>query len=373
MEQRYDVIIVGAGIAGLAHALEAVKRKLRVVVIEKDSYAAGASIRNFGLDWIIGQREGQDLERAYIGREVWLQLAAEAGFYCNPIGSVHIAHHTEELDVIDEFAKQGPYKGYQCQLLSAKEVKKKIPAINEELLLGGLFSPSELSIDPIEAIPAIARYLQQQGVEFCFGERVLNVDHPRVVTSLASYHADKIVLCTGADFEQFFPDSIPSDIVRCKLQMMALTAQADSFKMNTVFASGLSLAHYGSFGFCQSIPALKKLVSQQYPDFEQYGIHVLAVSNAKNEIILGDSHQYGNQPMPFEEQHINQLILDYAKKFLKIENQIVARSWTGVYPKCFESSSVISSPQPGVTMVNGLGGGGMTLSFGIAAETVGSW
>jgi glycine/D-amino acid oxidase-like deaminating enzyme len=53
-----DVAIVDAGILGLAHAYMAAKAGKSVVVIEKSPRAAGASARNFGMIWPIGQPAG---------------------------------------------------------------------------------------------------------------------------------------------------------------------------------------------------------------------------------------------------------------------------------------------------------------------------
>jgi D-hydroxyproline dehydrogenase subunit beta len=51
---RFDLAVVGAGIIGLATALAAVRRGLRVVVVDRDAQANGASVRNFGFITVTG-------------------------------------------------------------------------------------------------------------------------------------------------------------------------------------------------------------------------------------------------------------------------------------------------------------------------------
>ena len=60
----YDIVIVGAGIVGLGHALAALRHGLRVAVIDREARAAGASVRNFGFVTVTGQQEGITWRRA---------------------------------------------------------------------------------------------------------------------------------------------------------------------------------------------------------------------------------------------------------------------------------------------------------------------
>ena len=69
-----DVAIVGAGILGLAHAYALARRGRSVVVFERSPQAAGASVRNFGMIWPIGQPAGRMHEMALRSRDLWVEV-----------------------------------------------------------------------------------------------------------------------------------------------------------------------------------------------------------------------------------------------------------------------------------------------------------
>ena len=75
----FDVAVVGAGIVGLAHALAAARAGKRVVVIDRDPRANGASIRNFGFVTVTGQERGDSWALARRTRDIWAEVAPEAG------------------------------------------------------------------------------------------------------------------------------------------------------------------------------------------------------------------------------------------------------------------------------------------------------
>jgi glycerol-3-phosphate dehydrogenase len=58
METSFDLLVVGRGIVGLGHALAGVRAGLRVAVLDRETRAIGASIRNFGFVTVTGQQDG---------------------------------------------------------------------------------------------------------------------------------------------------------------------------------------------------------------------------------------------------------------------------------------------------------------------------
>src|ERR1035438_3017636 len=85
-----DVAIVGAGILGVAHAYALARRGRSVVVFERSPQAAGASVRNFGMIWPIGQPAGRMHEMALRSRDRWAEVLTAAHLPYFPTGSPHV-------------------------------------------------------------------------------------------------------------------------------------------------------------------------------------------------------------------------------------------------------------------------------------------
>ena len=136
-ENNADIAIIGAGIVGLAHALTAAKRGYRVVLFERAPRAQGASVRNFGMIWPIGQAPGAIHQRALKSRQTWLELAPKADFWLAATGSLHLAYADDEFAILTEFAALAPDLGYDVQLLDVAGVHARSQAVQEKNLKGG--------------------------------------------------------------------------------------------------------------------------------------------------------------------------------------------------------------------------------------------
>jgi glycine/D-amino acid oxidase-like deaminating enzyme len=94
---------VGAGIIGLATAYHLASRGRRVVVFERSARASGASVRNFGMLWPIGQPAGPARTQALRSPKIWSGLLREARLRHDPCGSLPSPIATTG-EVLGEFA-----------------------------------------------------------------------------------------------------------------------------------------------------------------------------------------------------------------------------------------------------------------------------
>lgn len=369
---KQSAIVIGAGIVGLAMARALAIKGYEVSVFERNHRAVGASVRNFGMVWPIGQPSGKLYARAMRSRTIWKELCAQTGIWFEEAGSLHLCYHPDELQVIKELAEIfGSERGYT--FLDARETQLKAPNVNPLGLLGALWSPQELIVEAREAIPALALALQEKySVKIYWNTAISSITGNTIHAGNMSWSANHIYLCSGADFETLYPEVYKTaDITKCKLQMMRTVPQPMNHRIGPALCGGLSLIHYKCFESAPSLSSLKQRYEADYKEYLKWGIHVMTSQNQEGCLTIGDSHEYAPTHDPFNREDINRMILQYFETFANVPTIELSQKWAGIYPKMLnEQTEFVVSPEKDVTIINGLGGAGMTLSFGLAEEIV---
>jgi FAD dependent oxidoreductase TIGR03364 len=371
MRNKADVAVVGGGILGLAHAYLLARRGRKVVLFERGVRASGASVRNFGMVWPIGQPAGEMHQMALRSRDIWMEALGAARLSHRPTGSLHVAHHEDEAEVLREFAAIGPAAGYPCEWLGVEETLRRSEAIVPEELQGSLWSAGEITVDPREVAAKLGAWLREAGVECRYGSAVRRIELPIVETSAECWEVDAAVVCAGDDFQTLYPEVFrTSGLTRCKLQMMRTVPQPGNWQLGPALAAGLTLRFYKAFAICSTLARLKARVAAEKPEYEKWAIHVLASQTADGAITLGDSHEYGLDVSIFDRTEVDELILREAATFLRMPSWQIAERWHGVYSLHPERPYFQAEPAAGVRIVTAPGGSGMTLSFGLAERSV---
>ncbi|MEO6453102.1 MAG: TIGR03364 family FAD-dependent oxidoreductase [Ginsengibacter sp.] len=368
-----SAIVIGAGIVGLATARALSLKGYNVTVIERSEKAIGASVRNFGMIWPIGQPDGKLYSRAMRSKMIWKEIADSISLPYEETGSLHLAYHDDEWQVLQEVHEIFLNSNRHVSLMSKDIITGKFNSVNQNGLLGGLYSDAEMIIDPREGLALIPLYLSEYlDIKFIWGQAVTSVGAGIVYLNKQEMEADVICICSGEDFKSLYPDEFSNaEITKCKLQMMRFVSEDKNYRIGTSLCGGLSLVHYKSFSDAHSLPKLKKRFEEEMPEYVENGIHVMVAQNSKGELTIGDSHQYGSVFEPFNHSCINKLIVKYLKQFANIDSWRLVQTWNGIYPKMTnEETDLFIEPEPGVFIINGLGGAGMTLSFGLAEEII---
>lgn len=371
-KDSFDLIVVGAGIVGLAHAYTAAQRGLKVCVVERDAACIGASIRNFGFITITGQAPGDTWRRAMHAREVWQVIAPQAG-----IDIVHrnlwlAAYRPEAHDVLEAFMRTP--MGEACELLDAADAQAKAPALSLADARSVLFSPHELRVESRTAIGLLAKWLAEvHGVVFRFGETVHEVETPRVRTSCGTLRGERVVVCTNTDLHGLFAECIAvHELTLCRLQMLRVKPEA-GFRLPGSVMMDLSLVRYEGYSTLPEAAALRARLQEEEAASLAHGIHLIVVQSADGSLVVGDSHHYGDAPEPFAMEEVDQLILRHLRSTLNLETTQITERWTGVYPSSKTAPCVIDAPDDATRVVLVTSGTGASTGFGIAHDVFQKW
>lgn len=373
---HYDLVVVGAGIVGLAHAYIAARRGLSVCVIDKDAACVGASIRNFGFVTVTGQGAGDTWRRARRSREVWGEVAPLAGIDIVHQGLWLAAQRPQALRVLEEFMATEMAEG--CELLPPQEAARRAPALRLDGERGPaqavLHSPHEARVESRTAIAQLARWLAEaHGVAFRFGEQVLEVATPRVRTARATLHAERVAVCTNAELGGLLAERIaPHGLRLCQLHMLRVQPP-EGFRLPGSVMGDLSLVRYLGYSRLPAAQALRAQLDVEEAESLAHGIHLIVVQSADGSLVVGDSHHYGPVVEPFADTRVDELILHHLQQALHLPAFHVTQRWLGTYPSSPVTDCLIDAPDDATRLVLVTSGTGASTAFGIAEEVFASW
>ena len=361
-----DLVVVGAGIVGLAHALAAVRRGLRVAVLERDACAADASVRNFGFVTVSGQADGVTRARALRSKQVWEEVVEAAGIPVHQRGAVLLARRAEAFAVLEEFAASAMGEG--CELWDGARAQREMPMLAAPMA-GALWSAHELRLEARDALPRLAAWLASRGVTFHWQTAAFDLDGSRLRHSSGAIEAGAFVFAPGNAVASLFPDISRREHVRiCKLQMMRLAAQP--WRLPGVVMGDLSLIRYEGFASMPAAAALRVRLEEEAAAKLARGIHVIVAQGADGSLVVGDSHAYGDTADAFSDAGTDELVLEELRVFLHVSDPRVVARWNGYYPVARTHPLIRESLAERARLVLVTSGTGMSTAFAIGEETI---
>jgi len=368
LSERFDLAVVGAGIVGLAAALAGVRQGLRVVVMDRDAQANGASIRNFGFITVAGQERGAMWARARRSRDVWQEVAQAAGIPILQSGLWVTARRPESVAVLNEFMATDMAEG--CKLLTPLDAHRRCPQLLAPDLAAVMESTLELRIESREAIPRLAGWLAAvHGVTFMRSTSVHAIEVPALHTSNGRVYAERVAVCPGDDFTGLYAERLKAcGLTRCKLQMLRLANPG--FKLPAALMSDLGLARYAGYAALEAAGSLKARLAVEQPGHLTHGVHLIVVQSADGTLVVGDSHHYAATPDPFGRQEVDALILEEFQAALGIAPPAVLERWLGTYASAADRAVLIDAPEARVRVAIVTSGAGASTGFAIGEELI---
>jgi glycerol-3-phosphate dehydrogenase len=217
MSDIFDVIIIGAGIAGAAVARELSQYKVSIGVLEKEADVSfGASKGTHGLihcGGFAGRKTPLQRRGEILGNLKMSQLCAELDVEFKRVGKLLVAFNKEEESILEEIEIGAKRNGViDAELIRDKErIKEMEPEISDDII-AVLHTPITAVVDPWSLIIALFENAQENGVELHVNTEVLNIERTRdgfiistsqgeiksgYIVNAAGLYADKIARMVG--------------------------------------------------------------------------------------------------------------------------------------------------------------------------------
>ena len=306
----FDLAVVGAGIVGLAHALAAARLGKRVVVIDRDARANGASVRNFGFVTVTGQQRGECWRRARRSRDVWAEIAPLAGIGVEQRGLLMVARRPEARGGARGLPRDRDGRGLRAA--GAGRGQGALPAARGGPARRRPVEPARpAGRESRAAIPALAAYLEEAlGVTFLRRDA-----SPRGRAAAASRPPAapctprRCVVCPGDDFLTLFPERLAAyGLTRCKLHMLRTAAQPPGWRLPGAVMSDLGLVRYLGYAELPEAGALRRRLEAEQAEWLANGVHLIVVQCADGSLVVGDSHHYDADAGPVRARGVDRLI-----------------------------------------------------------------
>ena len=203
LPRETGVVIIGAGIAGIAAAWYLHKAGIGVTVCEKGIVAGEQSSRNWG--WC--RQQGRDraelpivMESLRLWQEISDELGEDIGFRRE--GSLYLCENDAEMARHDHFMSFAPDYGLETRSLN-RQALEKLLADCPKRWQSALFTPDDGRAEPALAVPAMAAALRAGGVDVIENCAVQQITRQNgrvsgVLTELGEIRADSVLLAAGA-------------------------------------------------------------------------------------------------------------------------------------------------------------------------------
>jgi len=199
--ERYDYLIAGAGIIGLAIARELRNRypDSSIAMIEKESdVAMHSSGRNSGVLHAGFYYTADSLKAKFTrdGNLALKEFCEQYGLKINYCGKLVVATDEEELKGLHELKRRADHNGVELVWLDEAEAESIDQ--NVRTYQKALYSPNTASVDPVEVCQAFKKENMNNGISFLFETQYIGHNGDNIIrTSRGNFSCDYFINAAG--------------------------------------------------------------------------------------------------------------------------------------------------------------------------------
>lgn len=201
---KYDVIIVGGGIVGLATAWQVLQKNknLNVVILEKENAVArhqtgnNSGVIHSGLYYKPGSLKATNCIHGY---HLLIDFCTKHSIPFELCGKIVVATEQDQVPLLNNLYQRGQQNGLKdLAMLTVEELKEHEPYVNG---VAGMFVPQTGIVDYIKVAEKLGDLIREAGGELKLGEKVIEIhpeaSHVNVVTEKKSYQGNLLINCAG--------------------------------------------------------------------------------------------------------------------------------------------------------------------------------
>jgi 4-methylaminobutanoate oxidase (formaldehyde-forming) len=198
------VVIVGGGIGGVSVAYHLAALGLTdVVLVERAQLSSGTTWHSTG-NMETYRADPLIFEMVRYAAELYPKVADAAArdIAWRVVGRVMYTDREDRWEEMRTLPGLGRARGIEIDLLKPAALRRRLPIIAEEGLLGGIWVPGDARVNPTDAVDAFARIARSRGVSIrarCAVEQIALRDGAvrGVVTSRGEIACETVVLAAG--------------------------------------------------------------------------------------------------------------------------------------------------------------------------------
>ncbi len=389
---KVDVVVIGAGIAGISTAIELLERGLRVAVCEKGIVAGEQSSRNWGWCRQMG-RDPRELPLMQVSMQMWRQMhqlvGEDVGY--RECGIAYLCNSRSQLEKRQKwFDTYADEFGLSSHMISPEKAYQITPGAAANWL-GGLYTPNDGRAEPTLAVPAMARAAQRAGVIVLQNCAVRTLARQAgkvsgVITERGEIACDSVVLAGGAWSRRFCHNigiALPQlTVINSVMRTMPMEAGIDisvsmaDFAIRKRLDGGYTLAH-GTLSIADVMPDSFRLLPDFWPLLkEEWRDYKIRIGRRFLDEARLKRHWQADETSPFElvrilapepNSSIQKATLRSLKNALPVFNDVqIIEQWGGAIDVTPDVVPIISEVDEleGFFMATGFSGHGFGLGPG---------